>query len=144
MTWQGAPQSECPKPEALPFNKSSSVPNSDVMHTCATTPSAQDSATRIIGMSTSASSPHLVGEGAKWLDRISGFDSVLAVIIHEAAHVTIAWTQGVKIKRVGISWRGPFIVREQREATADAKIAIAGPLANLLLALACWHPSLRR
>jgi Zn-dependent protease len=73
-------------------------------------------------------------------------DSVLAAIIHEAAHVAIAWTHGVKIKRVGISWRGPFIVREQGEPTADAKIAIAGPIANLLLALACWHvaPSLRR
>jgi Zn-dependent protease len=65
--------------------------------------------------------------------------SVAAVIIHEAAHVAIAWTHGVQIKRVGISWRGPFIVREQGEPTADAKIAIAGPLANLLLALACWH-----
>jgi Zn-dependent protease len=61
------------------------------------------------------------------------------VIIHEAAHVAIAWTHGIKIKRVGISRRGPFIVREQGEPTADAKIAIAGPLANLLLALACWH-----
>lgn len=66
-------------------------------------------------------------------------DSVLAAIIHEAAHVAIVWMHGVKIKRVGISWRGPFIVREQGEPTADAKIAIAGPFANLLLALACWH-----
>jgi Zn-dependent protease len=64
--------------------------------------------------------------------------SVLAVIIHEAAHMAIAWTHGVKIKRVGISWRGPFIVREQGVPAADAKIAIAGPLANLLLALAFW------
>jgi Zn-dependent protease len=65
--------------------------------------------------------------------------SVLAIIIHETAHVAIARTLRVKIKRIGISWRGPFIVREQGEPTADATIAIAGPLANLLLALACWH-----
>ncbi|HEX4772429.1 MAG TPA: hypothetical protein VH351_16460 [Bryobacteraceae bacterium] len=65
--------------------------------------------------------------------------SVLAVIIHEAAHVAIAWTHGVKVKRVGISWRGPFIVRERGGPAADAKIAVAGPFANLLLALACWH-----
>jgi len=66
-------------------------------------------------------------------------DSVLSVIIHEAAHVAIAWMHGVKIKRLGVSWRGPFIVREQGEPTADAKIVIAGPLANLLQGLACWH-----
>ena len=66
-------------------------------------------------------------------------DSVLAVVIHEAAHVAIAQTHGVKVKRVGISWRGPFIVREHGEPLADAQIALAGPLANLLLALACWH-----
>jgi Zn-dependent protease len=65
--------------------------------------------------------------------------SVLAVIIHETAHVAVARTLGIKIKRVGISWRGPFIVREHGEPTADATIAIAGPVANLLLALACWH-----
>jgi Zn-dependent protease len=66
-------------------------------------------------------------------------DSVLSAIIHEAAHVAIAWMHGVKIKRVGISWRGPFIVREQGELTADARIAIAGPVANLLQGFACWH-----
>jgi len=66
-------------------------------------------------------------------------DSVLSAIIPEAAHAAIAWMHGVKIKRLGVSWRGPFIVREQGEPTADARIAIAGPLANLLLGLACWH-----
>jgi len=60
-------------------------------------------------------------------------DSVLSVIIHEAAHVAIAWMHGVKIKRVGVSWRGPFIVREQGEPTADARIAIAGPLGDACL-----------
>ena len=65
--------------------------------------------------------------------------SVLAVIIHETVHVAIARTLGVRVKRVGISWRGPFIVRRARGADTDATISIAGPLANLLLAVACWH-----
>jgi hypothetical protein len=50
--------------------------------------------------------------------------SVLAAIIHEAAHVAIAWTHGVKIKRVGISWRGPFIVREQGEPTQTQELPL--------------------
>jgi hypothetical protein len=72
--------------------------------------------------------------------------SVVAVIIHEAAHVAIAWTHGVKIKRVGISWRGPFIVREQGEPIADAKIAIAG-LSRICFwrwHAGTWRPYLRR
>ena len=102
-------------------------------------PSPCFGSTAASGVSTFGSSMHLYRRGRKMAGPDFWIASVVAVIIHEAAHVAIAWTHGVKIKRVGISWRGPFIVREQGEPTADAKIAIAGPLANLLLALACWH-----
>lgn len=67
-------------------------------------------------------------------------DSTLAILLHELAHVAVAWTHGVKIKRLGISWRGPFIVREHAAVPmTDAKIALAGPVANLILALSFWQ-----
>ncbi len=72
--------------------------------------------------------------------------SVLAVIIHETVHVAIARTLGVRVKRVGISWRGPFIVRQQGEPTQTQQFPLPA------LSLICfwrwhagtWRPSSRR
>ena len=58
---------------------------------------------------------------------------IAAVALHELAHVVAAIALGVRVKRVGISWRGPYIVREQGTPLASFVIALAGPGLNLLL-----------
>lgn len=50
----------------------------------------------------------------------------------------MAYLLRVRVKRIGISWRGPFIVRDPGEPLANACIALAGPLMNLAVALLSW------
>jgi len=64
--------------------------------------------------------------------------ALLAVLIHEAAHVYVATLLGIRVKRIGISWRGPFIVREQGTPVACACTALAGPISNLVLSILFW------
>jgi Zn-dependent protease len=63
---------------------------------------------------------------------------LIALALHEAAHVIMARALGVRVKRIGIGWRGPFIVRENAEPRANLYIAIAGPVTNLVLAILFW------
>lgn len=64
--------------------------------------------------------------------------SVIALALHEAAHVIAAGALGVRVKRIGISWRGPYIVREPGVPRVNIWIALAGPVMNLLLAALFW------
>ena len=66
-------------------------------------------------------------------------DWLAAILLHEMAHMLVAFPLGVRIKRVGISWKGPYIVREQGLPLANFFIALAGPIMNLILALAYWE-----
>jgi Zn-dependent protease len=63
---------------------------------------------------------------------------VIALALHEAGHVVVARALGVRVKRIGFGWRGPFIVRESGEPKANLCIAIAGPLTNVLSAVLFW------
>ena len=65
--------------------------------------------------------------------------SAVALTLHEAAHVIAATALGVRVKRIGISWRGPFIVREAGAPKVNIWIALAGPVMNLLLAALFWN-----
>lgn len=65
--------------------------------------------------------------------------ALLAVLIHEAAHIYAATVLGIRVKRIGITWRGPFIVREQGTPLASACTALAGPLSNLVLSVLFWN-----
>jgi Zn-dependent protease len=64
---------------------------------------------------------------------------IAAVLLHEMAHVLAARASGIRIKRVGITWKGPYIVREQGPPFANLCIALAGPAMNLAFALLCWR-----
>ena len=70
------------------------------------------------------------------------FSIIGAVFFHEAGHVVCARSLGLKIRRLGMSWRGPYVVREQGNALQNLAISLAGPLVNLILAgsmvLAPW------
>jgi len=59
-----------------------------------------------------------------------------AMLLHECGHLAVASLCGVKVKRVGISLTGLYTVREAGPRWANMLVSLAGPLVNLLLALA--------
>ena len=63
---------------------------------------------------------------------------IAALLLHEMGHVLAARASGIRVKRVGIAWKGPYIVREQGSPVANLCIALAGPVLNLVLALSFW------
>jgi Zn-dependent protease len=63
---------------------------------------------------------------------------IAAVTLHELAHVLAAFLMGIRVRRIGLSWKGPYIVREQGKPIANACVALSGPVLNLILAASCW------
>ena len=61
-----------------------------------------------------------------------------AVILHELGHAVVATATGIRIKRIGISWIGPYLVREQGPPIAGFFTALAGPVLNLMLGVWFW------
>jgi len=59
-----------------------------------------------------------------------------AMLFHECGHVAVARLCGVKVKKVGLSRKGFYTVREAGPRWANLLISMAGPLFNLLLAVA--------
>jgi hypothetical protein len=60
---------------------------------------------------------------------------VISVLFHEVAHVAMATTLRVRVKRMGFSWKGPYIVREPGTPAQNLCISLAGPAANAALML---------
>ena len=60
---------------------------------------------------------------------------IAALLLHELAHIAIALALRVKIYEVGISWKGPYLRRACGTAKQNLAITLAGPGANLWLAL---------
>jgi len=65
--------------------------------------------------------------------------ALVAIVLHELSHVVMAAALGVKVKRVGLSWRGPYVVRARGTAVENVAISLAGPMANLVTALGCLY-----
>ena len=65
-----------------------------------------------------------------------------AVVLHESAHVICASLLGIKVKRIGINWHGPYIVRDPGMPLQNFAISLSGPMANLvstgLVFFAAW------
>jgi len=59
-----------------------------------------------------------------------------AMLLHELGHIAVALLCGVKVKKVGLSRVGLYTVREAGPRWANLGISLAGPLFNLLLAVA--------
>lgn len=64
-----------------------------------------------------------------------------ALILHEIAHVLCAFAIGLRIKKVGLSWKGPHIVREQGKPLENAVVSLAGPLINIINSVLFWRIS---
>lgn len=58
---------------------------------------------------------------------------ILAMALHEGGHIVTAWAVGVKVKRVGLCWKGMYTVREAGPPAKNMQVSLAGPLANLAL-----------
>jgi Zn-dependent protease len=65
-----------------------------------------------------------------------------AMVFHEAAHIVIALALGIRVKKVGLAWKGVYTVREPGPPDRNLLISVAGPLMNLALAqLSGWLPT---
>jgi len=62
----------------------------------------------------------------------------VALVFHELGHVMAAVLLGVRVKRIGINWKGAYIVRDRGTDGQCFAIALAGPSMNIVLAL-LWH-----
>jgi membrane-associated protease RseP (regulator of RpoE activity) len=63
---------------------------------------------------------------------------LIAMVFHEGGHILCALALGLKVKRVGMGWKGMFTVRDPGLPKENLVISFAGPVMNLLLVL-CWH-----
>jgi len=67
---------------------------------------------------------------------------LFAMVLHECGHLMAAILLDVKIKRVGVEWRGICTVRDSGTPLQNLLISIAGPLVNALLVLTwTWSES---
>lgn len=62
---------------------------------------------------------------------------VLAMTLHELGHLLAAMAVGVRVKMIGLRWKGVYMVREAGPAQKNLLISLAGPLTNFALLL-CW------
>jgi len=61
---------------------------------------------------------------------------LLVLLLHEAGHLIAAISLGIRVRRIGVSWKGMYIVREAGPPLANMITTFAGPYLNLLLAVA--------
>jgi Zn-dependent protease len=64
---------------------------------------------------------------------------IVAVALHEIAHLAMASALGVRIHQVGISWKGPFLRRAPGNNVQNLAITLAGPGINVLLGVLLHH-----
>jgi Zn-dependent protease len=63
---------------------------------------------------------------------------LVAMVFHEAAHIVAALALGIRVKKVGMTWKGMYTVRDPGPPHKNLLISLAGPLMNLAL-ISCWH-----
>jgi Zn-dependent protease len=63
----------------------------------------------------------------------------LAMTLHEAGHWLAALAVGVRVKAVGLCWKGLYTVRESGSPAKNFIISLAGPFANIVLMILWGH-----
>lgn len=63
---------------------------------------------------------------------------LVAMVFHEAAHIAAALALGIRVKKVGLGWKGMFTVRDPGPPDKNLLVSLAGPVMNLALVLS-WH-----
>lgn len=71
----------------------------------------------------------------QWLLQIldGALFGILAMALHECGHLISAQVVGLRVKRVGFSWKGLYTVRQAGPPTSNMLVSLSGPLANLAL-----------
>ncbi|MGA8041903.1 MAG: M50 family metallopeptidase [Terracidiphilus sp.] len=67
---------------------------------------------------------------------------VLVMMLHEMGHLMAAFVLGLRVRGVGINWKGLYMVRETGPLGSNLLVSLAGPVANLLLALLWYRAAL--
>lgn len=62
---------------------------------------------------------------------------LLAMVMHEIGHLCVAQALGLRVKNVGMSWKGMYTVREAGPPEKNLQVSLGGPLTNLAL-MALW------
>jgi Zn-dependent protease len=66
---------------------------------------------------------------------------MVALALHEAGHALAALAVGVRVKGIGLNWKGLYLRREAGTPGRNLVISAAGPMTNLLLVtLWAWWP----
>ncbi len=65
---------------------------------------------------------------------------LIAMFLHEAGHLVVAFLLGLHIYRFGVNWKGMYVVREAGPLASNVMVSLAGPVTNLLLSLV-WYRS---
>ena len=66
---------------------------------------------------------------------------LVAMAFHEAAHIVVAMALGIKVKKIGLGWKGIYTVRDPGPPNKNLLVSLAGPLMNLALILTWyWFP----
>ncbi|MDE3202431.1 MAG: M50 family metallopeptidase [Acidobacteriota bacterium] len=60
-------------------------------------------------------------------------DGALAMLFHELGHIVMALMLGVRVKHVGLRWKGLYTVREAGPPGKNIVISLAGPAVNFIL-----------
>lgn len=69
------------------------------------------------------------------------FFGLMAMALHEVGHILTAQAVGIRVKRIGICWKGMYTVREAGTPLKNVLVSFAGPLANfLLISFWLWFP----
>jgi Zn-dependent protease len=64
---------------------------------------------------------------------------LIAIVGHELAHILMATALSVRIKRIGLSWAGPYIVRETGSLKQNLAITLSGCVFNIGIAICLMH-----
>ena len=65
---------------------------------------------------------------------------LIAMTLHEVGHLAAAPLVGIKVRTVGLGWKGLYTLREPGPPLKNIVVSLAGPLTNVLL-LTFWHLS---
>jgi Zn-dependent protease len=63
---------------------------------------------------------------------------LLAMVLHEVGHLAASFAVGLRVKDIGLSMKGLYIVRESGTPLKNLLVTLAGPLANICLLLISW------
>jgi hypothetical protein len=64
---------------------------------------------------------------------------LIAIVGHELAHILMATALSVRIKRIGLSWAGPYIVRDTGSLKQNLAITLSGCVFNIGMAVCLMH-----